>query len=81
MTDGRKNPTSPTIRCSDEDKKSFKAGGKDTYKFTLPNALDGKVTTVSSDLWSFIGLESRIIKKMVYVIRKRVFFYVTTYCL
>ena len=55
MTDGRNNSTSPVIRCSDEDKKSFKKGSKDTYKFTLPNALDGKVTTVSCDLLLFIG--------------------------
>ena len=47
MTDGRTNSTSPMIRCSDDDKKSFKQGKTDNYKFTLPQALDGKVTTVS----------------------------------
>jgi len=49
MTDGRTNSTSPMIRCSDDDKKSFKQGKTDNYKFTLPKALDGKVTTLQ--LW------------------------------
>ena len=49
MSDGRTVTTSPKIRCSDakKDKKSFKRGATDTYKFTLPTALDGNVNAVS----------------------------------
>ena len=70
MTDGRTNSTSPKIRCSDDDKKSFKQGKTDNYKFTLPKALDGKVTTVSNDqlfnFWIYIISRQYQIVNIVY---------------